>query len=351
MISNEIKDAIKICFIYNIPFAVYTLPQKNEVVFFANPSSLEESRSKFNGEREFVVNFFNNDYPYTIGIFPEMTAQELIANYNSLNKKNDPEIYPWSCNTEYLQYCSQAHQIIQDLRRYGGKTVLSRTITGKYDKDWTEVMDSYFSNNSNSFRYAYMTRETGCWLGATPEILFEKLSTDEYFQTMSLAGTRAKALHDLPWDKKNEEEHNYVTEYIVSTLANMCIATTVGEKESIGYGEIEHLCHRIIAKSGDKQIQNIIERLSPTPAVLGYPIENALSDIQNYEVHPRYCYAGYVGVTDDDGTHVFVNLRCVHFNSERFCIYGGGGLTALSNEEDEWNEIEAKTQGLRKLLF
>ena len=70
----------------------------------------------------------------------------------------------------------------------------------------------------------------------------------------------------------------------------------------------------------------------------------------HFEVHPRYCYAGYVGYADKKGLNIYVNLRCVHFNTERFCIYGGGGLTELSTEEAEWQEVELKTAVLRRVL-
>ena len=55
---------------------------------------------------------------------------------------------------------------------------------------------------------------------------------------------------------------------------------------------------------------------------------------------------GYVGVTDSEGTHIFVNLRCVHFDEARYCIYAGGGITAKSESATEWDETSAKSQVL-----
>lgn len=350
MFTDDIKKAIDICVSLNIPFAVYSMPSNVQIRFFANPSSLEESKAYFDGREEFIVNFFNNDYPYTIGIQPEMNAIELLQIAPNLEPKASPEISPWTRDTEYLQYCSQAHQIIQELKRAGGKTVLSRVITGEMIRKGSDVIEEYFNCNPNAFCFAYMTRETGCWLGATPEILYEHKSGNKYFETMSLAGTRLYAMHDYPWDYKNIEEHNYVTEFITNTLFQLGYDVSVGEEETVRYGVIEHLCHKIKARINDKNIVDLLNQLSPTPAVAGYPIEYALDDIMHYEVHPRYCYTGYVGVANQDGLHIYVNLRCAHFNSERFCIYGGGGLTEFSTEEDEWQEVELKTSVLRKIL-
>ena len=36
------------------------------------------------------------------------------------------------------------------------------------------------------------------------------------------------------------------------------------------------------------------------------------------------------------------------FDSSRYCIYSGGGLTAQSNADDEWEETEMKSQLLRE---
>lgn len=350
MFTKEVKRAIDYCISLNIPFVVYSFPANENIVFFANPSSPEENRAFFDGRDEFIVNFFNNDYPYIIGIQPEMTASEILENIANFSIKAPPEISPWSRDTEYLQYCSQVHQIIQELKRMGGKTVLSRVITGRMEKKCSDVIEEYFYCNPDAFCYSYMTRETGCWIGATPEILYEHHCGNKYFETMSLAGTRLSTMHDYPWDCKNIEEHNYVTEFILNTLLTLGYDVSVGDEETINYGVIEHLCHRIKAKINDSKVADLLNHLSPTPAVAGYPIEYALDDIMHFEVHPRYCYTGYIAVADQDGLHVYVNLRCAHFTPERFCIYGGGGLTELSIEDEEWKEIDLKTSVLKKIL-
>lgn len=87
MLTTDIKKAIDTCVSLNIPFTVYSLPYSDTISFFANPSSLEESKAYFDGREEFIVNFFNNDYPYTIGIQPEMTAIELLEASKILRQK------------------------------------------------------------------------------------------------------------------------------------------------------------------------------------------------------------------------------------------------------------------------
>lgn len=350
MFTQKITRAINICFKYNIPFVAYSLPNENKITFFANPSAPKESKAHFDGRTEFIISYFNNDYPYIIGIQPEMTADEIIAHKDSLPSKEPAKISPWMCSTDYMQYCNQVHQLVKLLRKRDGKTVLSRVITGNIITDWQTRLDSLFISHSNSFRHIYLTRETGCWFGATPEILLDYNSISDQFITMSLAGTRLQTLSNEAWDKKNICEHDFVTNYIQSTLRKLHIEPHVGNAETVSYGEAEHLCHKITGKLGQIKICQLLQALSPTPAVAGFPKEEAISDIENFEVHPRYCYAGYIGVCKDTRTQVYVNLRCGHTDGKHICVYGGGGLTAESKAKDEWFETEVKTNNLRLFI-
>ena len=54
---------------------------------------------------------------------------------------------------------------------------------------------------------------------------------------------------------------------------------------------------------------------------------------------------------DIDGkTSLYVSLRCMRFEARDLWLYAGGGLLADSNEEDEWNETEAKMETMRRLF-
>ena len=54
---------------------------------------------------------------------------------------------------------------------------------------------------------------------------------------------------------------------------------------------------------------------------------------------------------DRDGkTSLYVSLRCMRFEGRNLWLYAGGGLLADSNEEDEWNETEAKMETMRRLF-
>lgn len=346
MSDSHLNKAINLCVTTGIPFVAYQLPQNNDIVFFANPSKL--TNIEYTSKKSFHIGFFDSSVT-PITIYDELDAVSLLISNNSI--KSLPEIPPHKTSTTYETYISQAKSIITQLKANNGKIVLSKVICGNHNiTNWGELMRAYFSLFENTFRYIYYTVETGCWIGASPEILLKK-RTGKRWETMSLAGTRLNSNGNVNWDDKNIDEHNYVTNYITDTIKSLGLTSTTYEAESISFGEIEHLCNRIIIDGViDINPNVIVNALSPTPALSGYPVDMAISHIKSIEHHNRHCYGGYITVESPDMFLSHVNLRCAHFDTERYCIYSGGGLTKDSIPEEEWIETENKVKSLKRLL-
>ena len=130
----------------------------------------------------------------------------------------------------------------------------------------------------------------------------------------------------------------------------MGLNVTIHPVENLKFGNIEHLCHRITSTFNNLSFLEILSKLSPTPALAGYPIRTALEDIRRYERHPRYCYGGYIALKNESGFRAYVNFRGAHFDKETYCIYSGGGITAESNAHAEWDEAESKIFKLKQIL-
>ena len=230
----------------------------------------------------------------------------------------------------------------------GGKTVYARRISDPYVcADWCAVASRYFDAFPDTFRFLFTTPDAGCWLGATPELLLRRDAGSDIITTMALAGTLRDSRS--AWDAKNIEEHDYVTRFIVDTFARFGIRAEVSPAEDVHFGAIRHLCHRITARYSGPLIP-LLNALSPTPALSGFPREASFDMIRTLET-PRSLYGGYVGVNSAEGIRVFVNLRSMCFNpSGGCCIYAGGGITAMSDPADEWLETEAKSSVLRRCV-
>lgn len=343
--SPDTADAARYCLNNNIRFALYAMPGNETPIFLADDGST--ARDKVTGSDGFFVNTFGNTLPKPEIIHPKWDCRSVMnqpgnkSTDNALNRITES-------STPREKYIRDIDRLTAELKRDGGKTVISRVICGSSSGiDWVKVAERYFTAYPTTFRFLYYTPVTGAWLGATPEIILSRDSDGTTLTTMSLAGTRKCS--DMPWDDKNIAEHNFVTEYIVAILKESGLSPEVHDAENVAYGDIEHLCNRITADyNGD--IMQLLHRLSPTPALAGTPLSAAMRHISTYESHQRNCYGGYVGISDSTGTHAFVNLRSVNFDKDSFCVYAGGGITASSVAADEWSETEAKVSKLLSII-
>jgi isochorismate synthase len=346
--SSELSHAIKGCLFQGIPFAVWREPNADECQFCANPSfgngCVDENR------RAFAVNLWNSDT--LLVIEKEWSVSELLLNIGQMLIKQVDTVVVEAVTTDKADYLNRVNQLIDRLKCRGGKTVYSRLTCGKSEGvDWAKVAGDYFDKYPSTFAYLFYTPTTGAWLGASPELLLRQSADRLSITTMSLAGTRPVDTLD-EWDKKNIDEQAMVTDFIADTLRDCGMKVSLSGPNTLKYGSIEHLCTRIEGKSlAEVDFMKLANRLSPTPALAGLPRTEALADIAELELHDRRCYGGFVAVQGDKGLVAYVNLRCVNFDHENWCIYSGGGITAASDAEDEWAESEAKAAVLRNLIL
>lgn len=201
----------------------------------------------------------------------------------------------------------------------------------------------------HNFCHIYYTPATGAWMGATPEVLLD--TSEHNYTTMALAGTRPAGT-EASWDEKNQREQQMVTDFIVESLKPLSANIVVSNTITLPSGKIEHICTHIKGMLFESvSTMQVLDRLSPTPAVAGLPRDISLDRISAVEDFKRNCYSGYVAVMQGDSVSAWVNLRCLQFTADgRYCIYAGGGITALSNPESEWEETTAKINSILSVL-
>lgn len=223
------------------------------------------------------------------------------------------------------------------------KLVISRAIQKTISNISIEKSYLQLAQNFKNTLCYLLISDYGIWMGATPEILgkFNK-KTSEFF-TMSLAGT-------LPlqeeWSEKEIEEQKPVTHYISNILKHY--STEISQSETYNHisGNIKHLRTDFTAKIEEKNLENLISELHPTPAVCGIPKEFCKEKIFEIENYNREFYAGYIKIETKEEIYYFVNLRCAKIYKNNIIAFAGGGITALSSPEKEWKETELKSQAI-----
>ena len=81
------------------------------------------------------------------------------------------------------------------------------------------------------------------------------------------------------------------------------------------------------------------------------PKELAQDHLKSIEKHDRKLYSGYLGpVNMPEGSHIYVNLRCMEVLKDEAVLYAGAGVTAYSMPEDEWEETELKCKTMLNII-
>ncbi|MBK9357106.1 MAG: isochorismate synthase [Bacteroidales bacterium] len=242
---------------------------------------------------------------------------------------------------EYKKQVGDIRKMIQD--GAAGKVVLSRQMPVDLDKDFD--LQRFFNllceQYPDAFVYLACIPGYGCWAGASPETLLR--FRNGTLSTMALAGTR-KSGEKGGWGEKDVAEHNFVVDFIEMQLKRAgCNEIRKSKTCSVNAGKVMHLCTDFSAECRPDHLAAIVGALHPTPAVCGWPAEKALDIIQRTEKHERTYYTGYLGPVGADTTDLFVNLRCIQLFREKAIVYTGGGLTAGSDPQKEWDETVLKS--------
>lgn len=347
-------EAAKKCVALNIPFALFAYPGKKTYRFFADPTPDNEKEYQFvpalnspDSEGFFINMFERAGSSHPIVIAPVMTASEILD--ASPDPMDSPLIHPGEESTNRELYGAQIVTVTNLLKTRHDKCVISRLIVVDSNENPVDVADKYFAGFPSCFRFLYFTRDTGLWLGATPELLVETDLLKKEISTVSLAGTRAIGTQG-EWDEKNLLEHDIVTDHIVEVLRGQALEVQVGEYTNVPFGKVEHLCNKIEA-FGDIKPDELLSELAPTPAVCGYPATVAHEIIDMLEQHSRYCYGGWIGMKESTVARFFVNLRSCFSEKMadgqfRYNLFAGGGITKKSEAGSEWNEAQSKIEPL-----
>ncbi|MEZ4803019.1 MAG: chorismate-binding protein [Gelidibacter sp.] len=254
------------------------------------------------------------------------------------------------------------------------KVVLSRKESVEIDE--TNPI-SIFKNLLNTYEtalvYCFYHPSVGLWLGATPETLL-KIDGLKLI-TMALAGTQKyRGTTDVVWHQKETDEQQFVTDFIVKNLQSSAETVQLSETKTVKAGNLLHLQTEINAnfKRDSLNLKQLLGNLHPTPAVCGFPKNEAKQFILQTENYNREFYTGFLGElnlkertsrnsnrhnVENDAyasiktvTNLYVNLRCMQLKDKQAFIYVGGGITKDSIPENEWEETVSKSQVIKSIL-
>lgn len=326
-----------------ISFAVFASPGESDAVCL-----FDDKASPILSDKTFLATAWLGKFADATFIRDRLTADQAAR----MEPKYDDASYPLPSSTRHDRYIRCVGQLITELKETGGKTVISTVITQHVQNpDIIETGLKYISRaNAGLYRCLYYTPQTGCWIAASPELLLKMDFGSGIARTMALAGTRARVNALTPWDDKNMREQAMVRDFIHDILARHSDSVCISNNETHPAGNVEHIVTHIRAKLTRDKLSSVLDELSPTPALCGSPRDISIDRIHAIEAHDRQMYGGYFGLMTDNGIDTAVMLRCAMLTHEGWTAFAGGGITADSDPEQEWNETRIKAHGLYDFL-
>ena len=263
-------------------------------------------------------------------------------------------VHPGISVDHYLEAVKQA----RDAVRNGSitKAVIARdiVITASAPIDVYAVLLRLRSSFGSSYRYLVDN-----FIGASPELL---VAVDNgAISSHPLAGTAPRTgdpqsdsalAEKLLSSEKNQIEHRVVINMVHDTLLPFCSYLDWQPEPSVmQVANVQHL-GTLMQGMLSKPFMHILDAvimLSPTPALGGFPKQEALDLIKQYEGIDRGRYGGAVGWFDQKGNGAFaVAIRCAQLSPDRTSarLFAGGGIVADSEPAAELAETQAKFQAM-----
>ena len=359
-----------------LPFVVYRLPNQkyfncligSEITSINDDdlSSISDGFlvSTYEGEQYFINNGISlNSKDQEISVSASWPAQISLDSIGKVDESWEPySVDNNSVEISQTEYIQQVNQCINEINNSDLIKVVPSRVKRVKLPEGQEVLDTFISlcdSYSNAFVSLLSTPKLGTWLGASPETLIE-VDNNGIFRTMSLAGTQKftdeQPLHAMPWTQKEIEEQAMVSRYIINRFKEIRLREfeEVGPR-TVKAGNLVHLCSTFtvdtIVTDHEDLGSTMLKLLHPTSAVCGMPKPQAKALIKSLEKHQRRLYSGYLGpVNMKEGSHIYVNLRCMEVIGDEAVLYAGAGVTAYSNTENEWLETELKCNTMLNII-
>jgi len=347
--KNNINAVVQECIKDKLPFVFYRLPGNQGIHFMGErkDGAIKEAQAQgfmFNPllrSDKTPAQFIRKDI-YDACILEDLLDVKMdiatICGEDSANIKATRE--------EYIEQVKKAVKAIKQEKLE--KVVLSRiekaTVTEKNPVNFFAALCKRYPS---AFISLVVFPGKTVWLTATPELLVS-LEGDTV-RSVSIAGTKP-ADSKVAWGEKEKIEQQMVTDYIYKVFVNNCVDVESSGTEDLVAGNVAHL-RTAISGTLNTGMYQLLYDLHPTPAVCGLPKDSALEFIRETEKHDRKYYTGYLGPCNMNGkTEWYVNLRCAELFNGRANLFIGGGITADSEPEKEWNETILKAQTLLSVI-
>ena len=201
-------------------------------------------------------------------------------------------------------------------------------------------------------RAAFVAGPWGAVASLSPELFLRRVG--DTVTSSPIKGTlpRSAPPSALRSSAKDVAENIMIVDLVRNDLGRVAVTGTVGVPELLAVRPAPGVWHLVSTVSArvpsELPITALLEAAFPPASVTGTPKSRARQLLSQWEPHRRGIFCGTVGLASPTaGCELNVAIRTVEFDAVRTAVLGvGGGITADSNPESEWQECLHKAAPL-----
>jgi len=157
----------------------------------------------------------------------------------------------------------------------------------------------------------------------------------------------------LAQDEKNRSEHVMIVDLLRNDLGRICEFGSIHVDHLFRTEQYKTLLQMTSTISGtlreNLSPSDVFKTLFPSGSITGAPKRRTMEIIQELERHPRGIYTGSIGYFAPNGEACFnVAIRTMELSGQTFRFGVGGGITAGSEANEEYEECRLKAAFLTR---
>ncbi|HDR1857747.1 TPA: aminodeoxychorismate synthase component I [Pasteurella multocida] len=236
--------------------------------------------------------------------------------------------------------------LVQAELQKGNSYLLNLTYPTEINMNWR--LEQVFQQTTAPYKLYYQDR----FVCFSPECFVNIHHNQIYTYPMkgTIDATLPEAEKRLLDSDKERQEHYTIVDLMRNDLATVAENVEVTrfryvEKIQTQKGAILQTSSEIrgdLADNWQARIGTILATLLPAGSISGAPKEKTVQIIQAAEQQLRGYYTGIFGLFDGESLQSAVAIRFIEQVGEKFIFRSGGGITILSELEDEYQELIQK---------
>ncbi|EQA05619.1 aminodeoxychorismate synthase component I [Glaesserella parasuis] len=275
------------------------------------------------------------------GLYFDFNGQQKFIQSLKTNENFELEIIP----PNYTQY-KKAFDFVQQQIQIGNSYLLNLTQQTKIKTNYH--LAQIFQQSKAKYKLL-LDENFVCF---SPECFIRIKENKIYSYPMkgTINANEEDAVNKLLNSEKEFTEHNTIVDLIRNDLALVSkyiqvtkyryVEKVVTHRGAI-YQTSSEICGEL-DENWQKNIGTMLDKLLPAGSISGAPKVKTVEIIQQAEQHERGYYTGIFGYFDGENVESAVAIRYIEKQGDKYYFRSGGGITALSQLDDEYNEILEK---------